>query len=145
MRDPSGDGYSWQRKLVHRGTLTLHTAFHRADNKEPAAITALAISKVCNNLVNNEVLWYFCLFVNISSASSPFHEIFFKSSTVDRYYLFKEKLRLGAQLSTILLLDHHLLDFKEVLYLVDKGRVISLRIPRPRPFSKKKKKLPREG
>uniref|UniRef100_T1KMA3 WD repeat and FYVE domain-containing protein 3 n=1 Tax=Tetranychus urticae TaxID=32264 RepID=T1KMA3_TETUR len=38
-------GYKWQRKLVFRSKLTMHTAFERKDNAEPAAITALAISK----------------------------------------------------------------------------------------------------
>ncbi len=39
------DGYSWTRRLVFRAKLTMHTAFERSDNVEPAAVTALAISK----------------------------------------------------------------------------------------------------
>lgn len=40
-----GDGYMWSRQLVFRAKLTLHTAFYRSDNCEPAAVTALAMSK----------------------------------------------------------------------------------------------------
>ena len=68
-----GDGYTWSRQvitqynylvlqkchtiksnifidnnnhqLVFRAKLTQHTAFERADNTEPAAVTALALSK----------------------------------------------------------------------------------------------------
>jgi hypothetical protein len=40
-----GDGYMWSRQLVFRAKLTMHTAFERADNAEPAAVTALAMSK----------------------------------------------------------------------------------------------------
>jgi hypothetical protein len=40
-----GDGYVWQRRLVFRAKLTMHTAFERADNVDPAAVTALAVSK----------------------------------------------------------------------------------------------------
>ncbi|GFS12293.1 WD repeat and FYVE domain-containing protein 3 [Elysia marginata] len=39
------EGFCWQRQLVFRSKLTMHTAFERKDNKEPAAITAIAISK----------------------------------------------------------------------------------------------------
>ncbi|CAG2101979.1 unnamed protein product [Medioppia subpectinata] len=38
-------GHKWIPKLVFRSKLTMHTAFERNDNTEPAAITALAISK----------------------------------------------------------------------------------------------------
>lgn len=38
-------GFRWQRQLVFRSKLTMHTAFERKDNKEPAAVTAIAISK----------------------------------------------------------------------------------------------------
>ena len=42
----SENEFTWQRTFVERGTrLTLHTSIHRADNPEPAAITALTISK----------------------------------------------------------------------------------------------------
>lgn len=39
------EGFHWQRQLVFRSKLTMHTAFERKDNKDPAAVTALAISK----------------------------------------------------------------------------------------------------
>ena len=39
------DGFKWQRQLVFRSKLTMHTAFERKDNKDPAAVTALAVSK----------------------------------------------------------------------------------------------------
>ncbi|XP_058177691.1 WD repeat and FYVE domain-containing protein 3 [Anopheles ziemanni] len=35
----------WVRKLIFRVELTMHTAYDRKDNSEPASITALAISK----------------------------------------------------------------------------------------------------
>ena len=39
------EGYKWNRQLTLRGKLTMHTAFDRKDNKNPAAITAISISK----------------------------------------------------------------------------------------------------
>ncbi|KAK2144407.1 hypothetical protein LSH36_759g01035 [Paralvinella palmiformis] len=39
------EGFSWQRQLVFRSKLTMHTAFERKDNKDPAAVTAIAVSK----------------------------------------------------------------------------------------------------
>jgi anti-sigma regulatory factor (Ser/Thr protein kinase) len=38
-------GFKWQRQLVFRNKLTMHTAYDRKDNAEPASITALAVSK----------------------------------------------------------------------------------------------------
>ncbi|XP_045140276.1 WD repeat and FYVE domain-containing protein 3 [Echinops telfairi] len=38
-------GYRWERQLVFRSKLTMHTAFDRKDNAHPAEITALGISK----------------------------------------------------------------------------------------------------
>uniref|UniRef100_A0A8C5UPU8 WD repeat and FYVE domain containing 3 n=1 Tax=Microcebus murinus TaxID=30608 RepID=A0A8C5UPU8_MICMU len=38
-------GYRWERQLVFRSKLTMHTAFDRKDNAHPAEVTALAISK----------------------------------------------------------------------------------------------------
>ncbi|KAJ8263051.1 hypothetical protein COCON_G00155080 [Conger conger] len=38
-------GYRWERQLVFRSKLTMHTAFDRKDNTHPAEISALAISK----------------------------------------------------------------------------------------------------
>ncbi|KAA3679441.1 WD repeat and FYVE domain-containing protein 3 [Paragonimus westermani] len=40
--EPSCD---WTRQLVCRGKLTMHTAYGRSDNQQPAAVTALAISR----------------------------------------------------------------------------------------------------
>ncbi|CAB1319202.1 unnamed protein product, partial [Coregonus sp. 'balchen'] len=37
--------YRWERQLVFRSKLTMHTAFNRKDNAQPAEITSLAISK----------------------------------------------------------------------------------------------------
>jgi hypothetical protein len=39
------DGFRWQKQLVFRSKLTMHTAFERKDNKDPAAVTALALSR----------------------------------------------------------------------------------------------------
>lgn len=38
-------GFKWQRQLVFRSKLTMHTAYDRKDNTEPASITALAVSR----------------------------------------------------------------------------------------------------
>lgn len=38
-------GFKWQRQLVFRSKLTMHTAYDRKDNAEPASITALSVSK----------------------------------------------------------------------------------------------------
>ncbi|XP_076326045.1 WD repeat and FYVE domain containing 3 bchs isoform X2 [Tachypleus tridentatus] len=38
-------GFKWECQLVFRSKLTMHTAFDRRDNAEPAAVVALAISK----------------------------------------------------------------------------------------------------
>ena len=45
-------GMKWECQLVFRSKLTMHTAYDRRDNTEPASVTALAISK----LVMEEVL-----------------------------------------------------------------------------------------
>ncbi|CAH1711493.1 unnamed protein product [Chironomus riparius] len=37
--------FKWQKQLVFRSKLTMHTAYDRKDNSEPASITALAVSK----------------------------------------------------------------------------------------------------
>ncbi|TGZ69892.1 hypothetical protein CRM22_003482 [Opisthorchis felineus] len=47
---PTGDQLiseqpSWTRELAPRGKLTMHTAYGRSDNQQPASITALAISR----------------------------------------------------------------------------------------------------
>ncbi|XP_059488715.1 WD repeat and FYVE domain-containing protein 3 [Neocloeon triangulifer] len=39
------EGFQWQRQLVFRSKLTMHTAYDRKDNAEPASITCLAVSK----------------------------------------------------------------------------------------------------
>eukprot|EP00094_Tigriopus_californicus_P005213 TCALIF_05026-PB protein Name:"Similar to WDFY3 WD repeat and FYVE domain-containing protein 3 (Homo sapiens)" AED:0.04 eAED:0.04 QI:7/0.93/0.68/1/1/1/16/134/3650 len=41
----NSDGYTWSRRLVFRAKLTMHTAFERPDNVDPASVTALAVSK----------------------------------------------------------------------------------------------------
>ncbi len=38
-------GFKWQRQLIFRSKLTMHTAYDRSDNNEPASISAIAISK----------------------------------------------------------------------------------------------------
>lgn len=38
-------GFKWQRQLVFRSKLTMHTAYDRKDNTEPASVTALSVSK----------------------------------------------------------------------------------------------------
>lgn len=40
-------GFRWQRQLVFRSKLTLHTSFERKDNPTPAAITCIAPSRYC--------------------------------------------------------------------------------------------------
>ncbi len=44
-RRHKSDGYVWKRKILFRAKLTMHTAYERPDNIEPAAVTALAISR----------------------------------------------------------------------------------------------------
>jgi len=44
------DGFHWQKQLVFRSKLTMHTAFERKDNKDPAAVTALAVSR-CSMMI----------------------------------------------------------------------------------------------
>lgn len=39
------EGFHWQKQLVFRSKLTMHTAFERKDNRDPAAVTALAVSR----------------------------------------------------------------------------------------------------
>ncbi|KAF6208268.1 hypothetical protein GE061_016722 [Apolygus lucorum] len=39
------EGFIWQKQLVFRSKLTMHTAYDRKDNAEPASITCLAVSK----------------------------------------------------------------------------------------------------
>ncbi|KAH7637627.1 ph domain associated with beige/beach domain containing protein [Dermatophagoides farinae] len=43
-------GHRWATKLLFRSKLTMHTAYERKDNKDPAAITCIAISKDHRNL-----------------------------------------------------------------------------------------------
>ncbi|XP_033108223.1 WD repeat and FYVE domain-containing protein 3-like isoform X3 [Anneissia japonica] len=38
-------GFKWQRQLMFRSKLTMHTAFERKDNTQPAHVTSLAISR----------------------------------------------------------------------------------------------------
>jgi len=46
------DGFKWQRQLVFRSKLTMHTAYDRKDNAEPASITALAVSRYLRRVYN---------------------------------------------------------------------------------------------
>ena len=39
------EGFKWQRQLIFRTKLTMHTAYDRQDNSEQASITAIAILK----------------------------------------------------------------------------------------------------
>ncbi|KAK9506438.1 hypothetical protein O3M35_008379 [Rhynocoris fuscipes] len=39
------EGFVWQKQLVFKSKLTMHTAYDRKDNAEPASITALAVSR----------------------------------------------------------------------------------------------------
>lgn len=38
-------GFHWQRQLVFCSKLTMHTAFERKDNKDPASVTSIAVSR----------------------------------------------------------------------------------------------------
>jgi hypothetical protein len=39
------EGFKWLRQLISRTKLTMHTAYDRLDNSEPASVQSLAISK----------------------------------------------------------------------------------------------------
>lgn len=56
-------GFQWQRQLVFRSKLTMHTAYDRKDNTEPASITCISISKYVNNKIAymqyHSYSWYF--------------------------------------------------------------------------------------
>ena len=39
------EDHIWQKRLVFRGKLTMHTAYDRKDNMEPASITAVTVSR----------------------------------------------------------------------------------------------------
>lgn len=39
------EGFKWQRQLLFKAKLTMHTAYDRKDNTHPASITALAVSR----------------------------------------------------------------------------------------------------
>lgn len=43
--DKNIKGFKWKRQLMFRSKLTMHTAYDRKDNAEPASITSLAVSK----------------------------------------------------------------------------------------------------
>lgn len=47
-------GYRWERQLVFRSKLTMHTAFDRKDNAHPAEISSLAISKWAISQITNQ-------------------------------------------------------------------------------------------
>ena len=38
-------GYKWVRNFMFRSKLTMHTAFDRKDNPQPASVSAIAVSK----------------------------------------------------------------------------------------------------
>ncbi|CAD5124378.1 unnamed protein product [Dimorphilus gyrociliatus] len=45
---PKGElktGFKWQRQLIFKSKLTMHTAYERKDNQQPAAVTAIAVSR----------------------------------------------------------------------------------------------------
>ncbi|KAK3103345.1 hypothetical protein FSP39_018631 [Pinctada imbricata] len=44
-RNALREGFKWQRQLVFRSKLTMHTAYERKDNRDPASVTSLAVSK----------------------------------------------------------------------------------------------------
>lgn len=46
-------GFKWQRQLIFRTKLTMHTAYDRQDNSEPASVTSIAISKYSQNVSNS--------------------------------------------------------------------------------------------
>jgi len=39
------EDHVWQKRLAFRGKLTMHTAYDRKDNTEPASITAITVSR----------------------------------------------------------------------------------------------------
>lgn len=39
------EGWVWERRIIFRGKLTMHTAYDRKDNTEPASITAITTTK----------------------------------------------------------------------------------------------------
>lgn len=60
-------GFKWQRQLIFRTKLTMHTAYDRQDNSEPASITSIAISKYSKSIsvdVNELILIIFTLLFN---------------------------------------------------------------------------------
>lgn len=52
-------GFKWQKQLVFRSKLTMHTAYDRKDNSEPASITALSVSKDHRTLYVGKLKRYF--------------------------------------------------------------------------------------
>lgn len=56
------EGFKWQKQLVFRSKLTMHTAYDRKDNSEPASITALAVSKDHRTLYVGKYIKYFPCF-----------------------------------------------------------------------------------
>jgi len=38
-------GFKWQKQLIFRTKLTMHTAYDRQDNSDPASVTSIAISR----------------------------------------------------------------------------------------------------
>jgi len=52
------DGFHWQKQLVFRSKLTMHTAFERKDNKDPAAVTALAVSRYSSRTAFTDLRYF---------------------------------------------------------------------------------------
>ncbi|VEL20650.1 unnamed protein product, partial [Protopolystoma xenopodis] len=63
----------WRRRLIFRGKLTMHTAFERADNRSPAAVTAVAISRDHRSVLIGDArgrVFAWTLQLDVSSSSS---------------------------------------------------------------------------
>lgn len=58
------EGFRWQRQLLFKAKLTMHTAFDRKDNTQPASITALAVSKLVFQ-INYNMHYLSCYFTCI--------------------------------------------------------------------------------
>lgn len=78
------DGFKWQRQLVFRSKLTMHTAYDRKDNAEPASITALAVSRYLQRVHNN-------IEINRSFYNKHFHYIlmycFIKYTQIQKHFM----------------------------------------------------------
>jgi len=57
------EGHIWQRRLAFRGKLTMHTAYDRKDNTEPASITSISVSRSVYNVMIVKLLEVFSIIV----------------------------------------------------------------------------------